>query len=279
MERSRRWAERFFSSAAALPSRLRWMARRCAHSGRVAAGLTGPLHDAALCETVFEGTDPRTGLPRPRGVHQYRDYPVIEWVAWFSNQGQASTPLLSDVLAMDGAFSGSAAELVHCNGDFYSEQGYTRSRRAWALATRSPLPQRGRSCDGAFPTTAFCSQTVAAVPRIGWPATWAASFTGWPAACTCGRPAEDGAAPAAGRNHSARAHDRPSVVGDETRAVNLWRRWYLAHILPPPDGQPLRPLLACAARTRRGVTAATEEKPAPLYGALRSAASTSTCGG
>ncbi|MEZ4727386.1 MAG: alpha-galactosidase [Caldilineaceae bacterium] len=49
-------------------------------------------------------------------------------------------------------------------------------------------------------------------------------------------------------------------AGDERRASNLWRRWYHAHLLPRPNGQPLRPLLACAG-TDEGeeFTAATEE--------------------
>ena len=51
-----------------------------------------------------------------------------------------------------------------------------------------------------------------------------------------------------------------SWTGDETRAVNLWRRWYLAHILPRPNGEPLKPMLACAT-TDEGeeFTTATEE--------------------
>jgi alpha-galactosidase len=49
-------------------------------------------------------------------------------------------------------------------------------------------------------------------------------------------------------------------AGDDARAINQWRRWYLAHLLPRPNGQPLQPLLACAA-TDEGeeFTAATEE--------------------
>ncbi len=38
-----------------------------------------------------------------------------------------------------------------------------------------------------------------------------------------------------------------SWAGEPSRAVNLWRRWYLAHILPRPDGRPLKTRLACAA--------------------------------
>jgi alpha-galactosidase len=51
-----------------------------------------------------------------------------------------------------------------------------------------------------------------------------------------------------------------SWIGDIDKGVNLWRRWYLAHILPRPDGRPLQPKLACAG-TDEGeeYTQATEE--------------------
>jgi alpha-galactosidase len=51
-----------------------------------------------------------------------------------------------------------------------------------------------------------------------------------------------------------------SWTGDESRAINMWRRWYLDHVLPRPDGRPLQPLLTAAA-TDEGeeFTAATEE--------------------
>lgn len=48
--------------------------------------------------------------------------------------------------------------------------------------------------------------------------------------------------------------------GDATRAVNMWRRWYLSHILPKPNGQPMQPHVACAASDEgEEFTAATEE--------------------
>jgi alpha-galactosidase len=37
-----------------------------------------------------------------------------------------------------------------------------------------------------------------------------------------------------------------SWAGDMDRGVNLWRRWYLDHILPRPDGRPLKPMMACS---------------------------------
>jgi alpha-galactosidase len=49
-------------------------------------------------------------------------------------------------------------------------------------------------------------------------------------------------------------------AGDESRAVNLWRRWYLAHIMPRPGGQPMQTHLVCAGTDEaEEFTAATEE--------------------
>ena len=55
---------------------------------------------------------------------EYRDYPVVEWVAWFINKGHETTPVIRDILAMDGTFKGPLPVLYHCNGDLSSEEGY-----------------------------------------------------------------------------------------------------------------------------------------------------------
>ncbi len=52
--------------------------------------------DANIEETVFEGTDPATGLSLRVEVNEYRDYPAMEWVAWFTNRGQGDTPIVPD---------------------------------------------------------------------------------------------------------------------------------------------------------------------------------------
>ncbi len=49
-------------------------------------------------------------------------------------------------------------------------------------------------------------------------------------------------------------------TGEVERGVNLWRRWYLVHVLPRADGKPMRPLMAVAATdVGEEFTAATEE--------------------
>jgi alpha-galactosidase len=83
---------------------------------------------------------------------------------------------------------------------------------------------------------------------VGWPAQWSTSFTG----------VENGAHVTAGQEKtSLRLMPGESIrtprmtimswTGDTPRAVNLWRRWYLEHILPKPDGKQLKTALVCAA--------------------------------
>ena len=217
--------------------------------------------DATMTETVWEAADPASGLAVRVEVTAYADYPVLEWVAYFTNASDAATPVLSEVRALDAAFAGTEAVLHHSNGDFYNAAGYTQQATPLAPgAALSFAPHGGRPCDQAFPYYRLVFAEGGLTLAIGWPAQWAASFSG----------TAEGVHITAGqelvhaRLHPGERLRTPRLTllawaGDDTRAVNLWRRWYLAHILPRPDGRPMRPHLACAA-TDEGeeFTAATE---------------------
>ncbi len=218
--------------------------------------------DATIIETVFQGRDTATGLQIKVECLEYLDYPVVEWTAWLTNTGATPTPLIENLQALDGSFTGASAVLSHCNGDFYSEDGYTPQDTPLPTgATFACAPHGGRACDGAFPYFRLAFDGNGLTLAVGWPGQWSASFTG----------TEMGVAVTAGQELT---HLRllpgetirtPRITllswtGDTDRAVNLWRRWYRAHLLPRPNGQPLAPLLTAAA-TDDGeeFTAATEE--------------------
>lgn len=126
MAKSRTWVGRFFGDAANLPISF-------VLDGQVVSGIPAEWQpassscriDANIIETVFTGHDAKSGLSVRVELWAYQDYPVVEWVTWFANTGHASTPLICDIRALDGTFAGTGAVLWHCNGDFYSEQGYT----------------------------------------------------------------------------------------------------------------------------------------------------------
>ena len=263
MSKSRAWAERFFSNAAGLPISFVFDGKAMGGIPEVWQPVSSRRRiDANISETVFEGTDPRTGLSVRVECTEYRDYPVVEWVAWFTNRGHDPTPVIRDILAMDGTFRGSSPVLYHCNGDFYSADGYTPQETPLRAGDVIGFaPHGGRPCDGAFPYYRVMFEGWGLSIAIGWPAQWAASFSGL----------ADGVHVRAGQEKTnlrlmPGEHIRtPRMTvlwwsGDVSRGVNLWRRWYLAHILPRPNGQPMKPLLACAG-TDEGeeFTAASEE--------------------
>lgn len=218
--------------------------------------------DANIVETVFEGRDPATGLSvRVEGL-EYFDYPVVEWTAWLTNTGEAPTPIISDLQGIDTTFAGAAPVLYHCNGDFYSEDGYTPQEtplhEGEAIAV---APTGGRPCDGAFPYFRVRFEEGGLTVAIGWPGQWSAEFTGVAqgVALTAGQELTHLRLMPGERIRTPRITVL-SWAGDEARAINLWRRWYLDHVLPRPDGRPLQPKFS-AAGTDEGeeFTAATED--------------------
>ncbi len=262
MARSHSWMASFHASPSQLPCSFIYGGTRINGIPRRWHPLsTTRTIDANLLETVYEGTDADTGLSVRVEMLAYRDFPVVEWVVWLCNTGDAPTPVLSDVQALDGHFKGVSPVLCHCNGDFYSEDGYRPEETPLPAGTELALaPNGGRPCDGAFPYFRLqfkdCGMTLA----VGWPGQWSATFAG----------DKDGVSMRAGQqltNLRLKPGERirtPRITlmfwdGDQTRAVNLWRRWYLTHVLPRPDGRPLQPLLALASTdTGEEFTAATE---------------------
>ena len=263
MDKSRAWTGRFFASPADLPISF-------VFDGKPVAGIPEAWQpgsrrrriDANIVETVFEGRDPETGLSLRVECTEYLDYPVVEWVARLANTGNRPTPIISDILALDGAFEGASPVLCHSNGDFYSGEGYTLQetplRKGESLTF---APTGGRPCDHAFPYYRVVFPGCGLSIAIGWPAQWSATFTG-----------------RAGGVHVKAGQEKThlrlmpgetvrtprmtvmSWTGDTSRATNLWRQWYRDHVMPKPNGRPMRPLLV-GHGTDEGeeFTAATEE--------------------
>ncbi|MFH1006565.1 MAG: hypothetical protein V1800_03570, partial [Candidatus Latescibacterota bacterium] len=109
MQKSREWAGRFLSDPTGLPVSFVLDDRAIRGIPADWKPVSSRCHiDANIHEAVFEGTDPETGLCVRVECTEYMDYPVMEWVAWFSNEGHETTPVIRDILAMDETFSGSS---------------------------------------------------------------------------------------------------------------------------------------------------------------------------
>lgn len=117
----------------------------------------------------MKGDDATTGLNLRVECTQYQDYPVVEWVAWFTDKCREPTPLIRDILAIDETFSGSSPALYHCNGDFYSEEGYTPCETPLPVGEAMEFaPNGGRPCNGAFPYYRIMLKDCGLSMAIGW---------------------------------------------------------------------------------------------------------------
>lgn len=198
--------------------------------------------DATMTRITITGRD--AGLEIRVEYTEYRDFPVTEWVAYFTNTGSESSPILSDIRIVDGVLYGEGApRYTYGNGDTCNEEGY----EFWTeelKAHRTLAPCDGTPCNGASPFMRVNFHDYAVRIGIGWPAMWQTTVS----------PAENGVSFSLGQK---RCHmtllpgetmRTPRVnflgyTGDEAHGANLWRRWYFAHILPREYGQPLPPKL------------------------------------
>ncbi len=263
MRKSRAWTGRCLSGPAALPISFTF-------DGRAISGIPEAWQptsrwrriDANIFETIFEATDARTGLNVRVECTEYRDFPVVEWVAWFTNSGTQATPIIRDILAIDGAFEGAAPTVYHCNGDYRSDECYEPVETALnGGETLAFAPHGGRPCDRAFPYYRVMFEGCGLSMAIGWPGQWSVGFQ---------RLAEGVHIRAGQEKTHLRLEPGEKIrtpritllswTGDRSRALNLWRRWYLTHILPKPNGQPMKPLLSSSGTDDgKEFTDATEE--------------------
>jgi alpha-galactosidase len=263
MAQSRSWTAHFISDPSRLPISFQF-------GDKTIAGIPASWNpvvkknrmDANILQTTFEGMHAASGVALTVECLEYRDFPVVEWTAWLSNQGKQATALISDFLALDSKFEGAQPRVVHCNGDYYNPEGYTPQETT--LAENTPLafaPTGGRPCDQAFPYFRLLFADCGLSLAIGWPGQWSASFTlGGDAVQIKAGQEKTHLYLNPGETIRSPRITLLAWAGDASRAVNLWRRWYLSHILPRPDGKPLRPLMALA-QTDPGeeFTAATQE--------------------
>ncbi|MCR4905886.1 MAG: alpha-galactosidase [Clostridiales bacterium] len=218
--------------------------------------------DTNITRRTWTGTDSENGLTVAVTSWEYRDFPVVEWLAEFTNGGKTDTPIVSDI-ALGGEIAGEFDAFVHGNGDTCRDDGYEWFRDALPDAPMTITPADGTSCNGAFPYMKLVYADFVVRAAVGWPHIWKATVTRTSrgAAFSCGqarcrmkiRPGETMRTPRLTLMISA---------GDEGRSMNLWRSWYLRHILPREYGQPIGPAMClhywgCEGKPEH--TAATEE--------------------
>lgn len=190
---------------------------------------------------------------------KYADFPVVEYTAYLTNTGHSVSKII-DSFQISGLIQGKDAVLLHGTGDTQGEDGYRWYRDELPMTLG---PSDGTSCKGAFPYMRLCYKGWNVNLAVGWPTQWTAAIeeenahtrisAGQKWCHTVLYPGETLRTPRL---------TLMAAEGDETRAMNLWRRWYREHVLPKRNGQRLKPLFClhywmCEGKPE--FTAATEE--------------------
>ena len=163
---------------------------------------------------------------------EYLDFPATEWVAYFTNIGNAPTAVISDI-CIGGVLTLPVYELHHSNGE-------TRDYHAYKLLTTSLTdtcvfsPNDGTSCRGAFPYMRLTGEGLGVNLAFGWSGKWAAELSPVPEGVRiCLRQARCRMRILPGETMQSPRLTCLAYLGDESRGRNMWRRWFFRHITPP----------------------------------------------
>ncbi|MGE5603820.1 MAG: hypothetical protein ACM30E_12275, partial [Nitrososphaerales archaeon] len=100
--------------------------------------------DDRRTEHVVTCQDPQTGLQLRWQAIEYGDYPAVEWVLDLVNTGEADTPILSDIQALDVFFPAGAPVACHVH---HARGGLTQADDFEPLDTPLTLRQGGGRLD------------------------------------------------------------------------------------------------------------------------------------
>lgn len=223
------------------------------YDGRPFAGLLPAWSSAANTVrkddrtlTTLSWTDPRTGLKVTAVFTVFDDFPAVEWVIRFKNEGSADTPVIEDVAACDAEVLAAGAGPV----TLYRARGSSAERSDFAplvetLAAGAEVrfgPSGGRSSDAAaLPFFNVAAPGRGVVAAIGWTGKWRAAVRKTPAGAATLR---TGMERTRFRLRPGEEVRSPSIAllfwkaDDRLAGHNLFRRFVLAHHAPRPGGRP-----------------------------------------
>lgn len=189
-------------------------------------------------------TDPKTGLRVRLEALEFANSPVVEWTAYFKNEGKADAPILEYVQALDVSFPVAGQgipTILYSKGcgvmDTYSLQKKSLNQlESFQLSSES-----GGKTVETIPFFDIMTAGHGLIGALGWPGNWAINFS---------RSSEAAIAISAGMGtthlslHPGEEIRTPEVlllpwVGDDIDAHNVLRRHILKYHTPQYDGKPV----------------------------------------
>lgn len=218
-------------------------------------------------ERILSWKDPESQLSVRCVVVEYRDYPAVEWTLYFKNEGNAPTPILKDIQALDSNFEreGGGEFVLHTTrGDWCAPDSFAPLNMTLEPgSTHHFAPFGGRPTNAAFPFYDLQTPQGGMFLAIGWPGEWASSFI---------RDQDRGLRILAGQElFSATLRPGEEIRSplialvfwrgtDLLRAQNIWRHWMIDYNLPrTADGKlPPTQIVACSSHQFKEMTQANE---------------------
>lgn len=172
----------------------------------------------------------------------YTDFPVFEWGFDMTNFGRGDSERLSD-FGLTYVLEGSSPEIVYGTGDTRNDGLFRRSERTPVTEKLIISPEFCRGADGASPFMTLFFEEYTVKFGIGWPGKWQMVFT----------PEKNGVRFTLTQKrfdtvlHAGETMRTPNLTalvftGDENKGTNLWRRFFLKHILPTAkNGEKIKP--------------------------------------
>ena len=213
--------------------------------------------DAQRREHTLTWADDSTGLQVRCVAVEYDDFPVVEWTLWLKNTGREKTPIIENIQGVDTRFeraSGGEFVLHGIRGDSCVAESFRPYAHTLGpnVERRFSPPVVGESVSGkpsdgpnGWPYFNLQKPDGGVILAVGWPGQWEALFA---------RDHSHGVRITAGQQLT-RLYLKPGEEirtpliamlfwqgTDVVRAQNLWRSWYLAHVLPRINGQPQPPI-------------------------------------
>lgn len=183
---------------------------------------------------------------------EFSDYPEVEWTVYLQNAGTNDTPILEKIEGLNTSLlrsNGPEFVLNGIQGDFTAADSYEPYQITLSPNTANTFapPESGKSSDGPKGWPYYNLQIPGGgfIMAIGWPGQWESSFM---------RDSGNTLQIQAGQQLThlflkPGEQIRTPLIAllfwqgtNITRAQNLWRRFYIAHVIPRVDGKPQGPL-------------------------------------
>ena len=212
--------------------------------------------DAQRRERSRTWTDDTSGLQVRLIATEYAGFPVVEWTVWLKNTGTAGTSIIEGLQGLDWNLPSKLDQKLRLHGirgdtcTAESFKPWTRELKTSAREVFSPPAKggyaSGKSSDGpdGWPYWNLQTPNGGMILAVGWPGQWEAKF----------ERSEDGSLHLRAGQQLTHLVLKPGEEirtpsttllfwqGDDlVRAQNLWRSWYLAHVLPRIGGVPQPP--------------------------------------